>query len=97
MQAILQTATGSGPTMKIATDFMGEVGLSEADLAFLNVRPREDGQSGIMWNNGLPDKECVAGPKAEEVVVRILNKLHTDEALDVQTYSLYKRFVIGEG
>lgn len=88
-------ANGDFTTLKIITDLQAEVGFSEADHKILKIRPREDGQEGVMWNLGLPDKECDVGPKAEGILVDALKKLDTEKKLDVQTFPLYKRFVIG--
>ena len=87
---------GDFTTLKVITDLQAEVGFTEADHEILKIRPREDGQPGVMWNNGLPDKECKVGPKAEGIIVGALKALDTEKKLDVQTFPLYKRFVIGE-
>jgi len=88
---------GSFTTLKIITDLQDALGFTEEEHAILQFTPVEGGQAGeIRWNNGVEEKELEVGPKAEEMIVKALEKLNKEEKLTMQTFPLYKRFVIGD-
>ena len=88
---------GSFTTLKIITDLQDTLGFTEEEHAVLQFRPVEGGQPGeIRWNTGVEDKDFDVGPKAVEMIVQALEKLNKEEKLTMQTFPLYKRFVIGD-
>uniref|UniRef100_A0A6M3JVP5 Uncharacterized protein n=1 Tax=viral metagenome TaxID=1070528 RepID=A0A6M3JVP5_9ZZZZ len=77
-------------TLKIVRKLKDELGFSEEEHKKLNFK-HEDG--GLLWNDGLADKEVEIGEKATDIITDAFKQLNRSKKLHADHVSLYERFV----
>ncbi len=78
-------------TMKLMHDLRDALGLSEAELATLNVKGPSQ-QIGWEALKDLPDKEVEIGTVLKSEIVTSLNKLDAEKKVTPQHLSLFEKF-----
>lgn len=81
---------GNVATLKIVRTLRENLSFDEEEHAKLNFRQEDD---MLQWDTTDHIKDIEFGPKANSLIIEMLEKLDKEEKLDVSSLALYERFV----